>query len=99
MFLQAVPVCMGRPNSVERCFSDCGVVKRLESVWLNFDSQPGYSPGTYPGHMLRSMRGPTGAPRLRIRVLAAAVVIGLVALSAPVVVLPAVRWLVDAATP
>ncbi len=49
--------------------------------------------------MLRSMRGPTGAPRLRIRVLAAAVVIGLVALSAPVVVLPAVRWLVDAATP
>lgn len=45
------------------------------------------------------MRGPNGAPRLRIRVLAAVVVVGLVALSAPIVVLPAARWLVDAATP
>ncbi|HET6909112.1 MAG TPA: hypothetical protein VFH54_07230 [Mycobacteriales bacterium] len=43
--------------------------------------------------MLGRLQDRTGAPNMRTRMLAAAVVIGLVFLTAPLVVLPLVRWL------
>lgn len=46
--------------------------------------------------MLRALRNARGGPALRVRLVAALVVVGLVLLTAPVVVVPAVGWLVDA---
>ncbi len=43
--------------------------------------------------MLSSLRGPDGGPALRVRVLALVVVLGLVLLTAPLVLVPLVRWL------
>ena len=45
--------------------------------------------------MLSSLRAPDGRPALRVRILAALVVLGLVALTAPLVLAPALDWLVD----
>ncbi len=45
--------------------------------------------------MLGTLRNPDGGPALRVRVLAVLVILGMVALSAPVVI-PLVRWLFDA---
>jgi len=44
--------------------------------------------------VLRSLRNEQGGPTLRVRVLAALVVLGLLLLSAPVLI-PVLRWLVD----
>lgn len=44
--------------------------------------------------MLRSLRNEQGGPALRVRVLAVLVVLGLLLLSAPVLV-PVLGWLVD----
>ena len=46
--------------------------------------------------MLSELRGPDGGPRLRVRLLALAVVVGLVALTAPLVVIPLVQALLAA---
>jgi hypothetical protein len=43
--------------------------------------------------MLRSLRTPTGGPSLRARAVAVLVVVGLVILTAPVIVLPVMHWL------
>jgi hypothetical protein len=43
--------------------------------------------------MLSSLRNPRGGPALRVRVIALVLVLGLVLLSAPVVLLPVLRWL------
>ena len=45
--------------------------------------------------MLGTLRNADGGPALRVRVLAVLVILGMVALSAPVVI-PLVRWLLDA---
>jgi len=44
--------------------------------------------------MLGRLQDRTGSPNLRTRVLAAAVIIGLIVLTAPLAVLPVVHWLV-----
>ena len=49
----------------------------------------------YADPVLSSLRGPDGRPALRVRVLAALVVLGLVALTAPLVLVPVLDWLVD----
>lgn len=41
--------------------------------------------------MLSGLRGPDGGPSLRVRLLAALVVLGLIVLSAPLVLLPVLR--------
>lgn len=43
--------------------------------------------------MLRMMRGPDGGPGAGVRILAALVVLGLLAVAAPLIV-PLLRWLV-----
>jgi hypothetical protein len=43
--------------------------------------------------VLSTLRGPDGGPSLRVRALAALVVLGLVVLTAPLVAFPLVRWL------
>jgi hypothetical protein len=43
--------------------------------------------------MLGRLQDRTGAPNVRTRVLAAAVIVGMVVLTAPLVVLPLVHWL------
>ena len=43
--------------------------------------------------MLGRLQDRSGAPHVRTRVLAAAVIIGLVVLTAPLAVLPVVHWL------
>lgn len=47
--------------------------------------------------MLRQMRDATGGPNVRIRLLALAVAIGLLLLSAPMLI-PVLRWALDALT-
>ena len=46
--------------------------------------------------LLARLRGPTGEPALRTRAFALLVVVGLIVLTAPVVVIPVVRALVHA---
>ena len=43
--------------------------------------------------MLRALRDPEGGPALRVRLVAALLVLGLVVLAAPVVLVPLLRWL------
>ena len=43
--------------------------------------------------MLGRLQDRTGSPNLRTRLLAAAVVVGLIVLTAPLAVLPVVHWL------
>lgn len=43
--------------------------------------------------MLGNLRNSQGGPALRVRVIAILVVLGLVLLTAPIVVVPALRWL------
>jgi hypothetical protein len=45
------------------------------------------------------LRGPTGEPSLRVRLLSLLVVVGLLVLTAPFVVIPLLRWLVGSALP
>jgi hypothetical protein len=45
--------------------------------------------------MLATLRNPEGGPALRVRVLAVLVILGMIALSAPVVI-PMVRWVFGA---
>ena len=45
--------------------------------------------------MLSSLRGPDGDPALRVRLLAALVVLGLFLLTAPIVLVPLARALLD----
>lgn len=44
--------------------------------------------------MLAGLRNQRGGPALAVRVLAAVVTVGLLVLSAPVVLVPVLRWLV-----
>jgi hypothetical protein len=44
--------------------------------------------------MLSSLRNSEGGPALRVRIIALVLVVGLVLLSAPVVLMPALRWLI-----
>lgn len=44
--------------------------------------------------MLPALRDPRGRPSLEVRLLAGLVVVGLVVLTAPLVVVPAIHWLV-----
>lgn len=46
--------------------------------------------------MLSGLRNPRGGPSLRVRILAALVVVAMVGITAPVVLAPMVRWLADA---
>jgi len=46
--------------------------------------------------VLSDLRDPDGGPSLRVRFLALLIVVGLVALTAPLVVVPAVRALLEA---
>ena len=50
----------------------------------------------YASGVLSDLRNPDGGPSLRVRFLALLVVVGLVALTAPLLVVPAVRALLDA---
>jgi hypothetical protein len=43
--------------------------------------------------MLGRLQDPTGSPNVRTRVLAGAVIVGLVVLTAPLVVLPVIGWI------
>ena len=45
--------------------------------------------------MLGRLQDRRGEPRVRVRVLAALVIVGLVLLTAPLVVIPIVEWLAD----
>jgi hypothetical protein len=45
--------------------------------------------------MLSSLRNPEGGPALRVRIIALVLVAGLVLLSAPVVLVPVLRWLIS----
>ena len=45
--------------------------------------------------MLGRLQDRRGEPRLRVRVLAALVILGMVLLTAPLVVVPVVEWLAD----
>lgn len=45
--------------------------------------------------MLSGLRNTRGGPSLRIRILAALVVVAMVGLTAPVVLVPMVRWLAE----
>ena len=49
---------------------------------------------TYPGSVLRKMRDPTGGPTVRVRLVALLAAVGLLMVTAPVVV-PLVRWIAD----
>ncbi len=49
--------------------------------------------------MLTRLRGPSGGPSLRVRLLSLLVVLGLVLLTAPLVVVPLMHWLLDSALP
>ena len=49
--------------------------------------------------MLRDLRGPSGGPNLRVRLLAVTIVAGLVLLTAPLVVIPILRALADLVAP
>jgi hypothetical protein len=53
-------------------------------------------PPPYARGVLSELRGPDGGPRLRVRLLALLVVLGLVALTAPLVVVPLVERLLTA---
>ena len=46
--------------------------------------------------MLRSLRDAEGGPSMGVRVLAAVVVLGMIVLTAPVVLVPLLRWLAGA---
>jgi hypothetical protein len=48
----------------------------------------------YAPSMLPALRDPRGKPSLEVRLLAGLVVLGMVVLTAPLVVVPAIRWLV-----
>lgn len=48
---------------------------------------------TYPRRMLGRLQDRRGEPNLRTRMLAALVVVGMVVLTAPLVVIPLVHWL------
>ena len=48
----------------------------------------GVAPSWEPARVLGNMRGPSGDPNARIRLIALLVVIGLVVLTAPVVLIP-----------
>jgi hypothetical protein len=45
--------------------------------------------------VLRSLRDPSGRPALRMRAIAALTLLGLLVLSAPLVLVPLLGWLVD----
>lgn len=68
---------------------------------LSARAPPGSFPGArtaspappYAPRVLSELRGPDGGPRLRVRLLALLVVLGMVALTAPLVVVPLVERL------
>lgn len=43
--------------------------------------------------VLSQLRSPSGGPALRVRVIAALIVLGLVVLTAPLALVPLLRWL------
>jgi len=45
------------------------------------------------------LRGPTGKPSLRVRLLSLLVVVGLLIVTAPLVMIPLLRWLLGSALP
>jgi hypothetical protein len=88
--------------------SRLGVKPHLERIGLNLTHrvQPagrdahsrapraGPQHGAYPGSVLRKMRDPTGGPTVRVRLVALLAALGLLVVTAPVVV-PLVRWIAD----
>lgn len=51
------------------------------------------------GGMLTRLRDPSGGPSLRVRLVSLLVVLGLVLITAPLVVVPLMHWLLDSALP
>ena len=51
--------------------------------------------GTYPGTVLRRLRDSSGRPALTMRAIAALTLLGLLVLSAPLVLVPFLGWLAD----
>ena len=65
----------------------------VEPTKLNFFSGHASARPAYAPAMLGRLQDRTGSPNLRTRLLAAAVVVGLIVLTAPLAVLPVVHWL------
>jgi len=65
----------------------------VEPDRLKIFSQQASARSAYAPAMLGRLQDRTGSPNLRTRVLAAAVIIGLIVLTAPLAVLPVVHWL------
>jgi hypothetical protein len=61
---------------------------RLKIFSAQASAAPAYAPG-----MLGRLQDRTGSPNVRTRMLAGAVIVGMVVLTAPLVVLPVVHWL------
>lgn len=55
----------------------------------------GAAGGAYAPPMLPALRDGRGKPSLEVRLLAGLVVVGMVVLTAPLVVVPAIRWIVS----
>jgi hypothetical protein len=49
--------------------------------------------------MLTGLRGPSGGPSLRIRLLSLLVVLGLLIITAPLVMIPVLHWVMDSLLP
>lgn len=59
-----------------------------------------YSAGTpYRCRMLTGLRDPSGGPSMRVRLLSLLVVVGLLVLTAPLLIMPVLHWLLDSALP
>ena len=64
----------------------------VESNPLKIFSGQASGPSAYAPAMLGRLQDRSGSPNLRTRLLAAAVVVGLIVLTAPLAVLPVVHW-------
>ena len=81
--------------------SGATVVQR--NRWTSFASglrftltdSSGWGVAPYPGSVLRSLRTSSGGPAFRTRAVAALTLLGLLVLSAPLVLVPLLSWLVD----
>ena len=67
----------------------------VEPDRLKIFSQQASPRSAYAPAMLGRLQDRRGEPRLRVRVLAALVIVGMVVLTAPLVVFPVVSWLAD----
>jgi len=70
-----------------------GVNSRLSKIGSSFFQASAQFRQAYASAMLGRLQDRRGEPRLRVRVLAALVIAGMVLLTAPLALVPVVRWL------